>query len=172
MSKRRRGRLIAAASIVGIVVAVWLVVGVAFDGYRIPSEAMSPTLDVGDRVLARSISGDEVSLGDVIVYLAPEQAGAEQFESLARVVAVAGDEIGEDDEFLTINGERVDEPWLPDGQTTFGIEPQEVPDGHVFVMGDNRDNSQDSRFFGPVPHENMLKLVVVRWWPLSDFGGL
>ena len=171
MSTRRPALLIAAGSVVGVVVAARLAIGIVFDGYRIPSEAMSPTLGIGDRVLARSIDGDDVSRGDVIVYLAPEEPGVQQRERIARVVAVAGDEIAEDDGFLTIDGERADEPWLPEGRTTVGIEPQEVPDGHVFVMGDNRDTSQDSRFFGPVPYDRVLKLVVVQWWPLGEFGG-
>jgi signal peptidase I len=171
VSKRRRIVRIAAATVVGCVVVAWLVVGLTLDGYRIPSEAMAPTLGADDRVLARSISGDDVSRGDVVIYLAPREPGVQQYERIARVVAVAGDAIGEDDEFLAVNGERVDEPWLPEGTTTFGIEEQVVPDDHVFVMGDNRANSEDSRIFGPVPHENILKLVVVQWWPPTDFGG-
>jgi signal peptidase I len=172
VSKRRRVVLIVAAGLAGLLVVAWLAVGLLFDGYKIPSEAMSPRLGVDDRVLARSIDGEDVSRGDVIIYRAPEQSGPQSFERISRVVAIAGDEIGEDDGLLTINGTLADESWVPDGQTTFGIEPQEVPDGHVFVMGDNRGDAQDSRFFGPLPYDNVLKLVVVRWWPLGKFGGL
>jgi signal peptidase I len=159
-------------ALAGCVLIAWLLVGLTFDGYRIPSEAMAPTIGGGDRVLARAVSGDDVSRGDVIVYLAPDEPGVQQFERIGRVVAVAGDELGEEDQFLAIDGERVDEPWLPEGTTTFGIEPQVVPADHVFVMGDNRSNSEDSRMFGPVPHDNVLKLVVVQWWPLPEFGGV
>ena len=72
----------------------------------------------------------------------------------------------------SIDGERVDEPWLADGQTTSNLDPQTIPEGHVFVMGDNRDDSRDSRFFGPVPHDDVVQIVVGRWWPLGEVGGL
>ena len=171
VSRRRRG-------VVVVLVAIWIlgllagsVVGLVFDPYRLPSRNMSPTLVPGDRVLARSTSGGEVSRGDVVIFRAPAGLGTPESEYVSRVVAVAGDEIGEERGRLTINGQPANEAYLPAGTTTPGVTGLKVPDDHVFVMGDNRSNSLDSRRFGPLPNENVRRIVSLRWWPLDGIGG-
>jgi len=124
-------------------------------------EGMEPTLSHGDQVTARDIDGNKVGRGDVVVVQAPVANGTGSMLIVKRVIAVAGDEIastlggGE----VLINGEPADEPYLAPGTRTTALDPQEVPAGHVFVMGDNRHNSLDSRSFGPVPVQDVVALV-------------
>lgn len=161
--------LAAAVVLLGMAAVARLVIGLTFDGYVLPSLSMSPTLTPGDRVLARSVSGDDVARGDVVIHRGA--AGSDR-ELVGRVVAVAGDEVGADAGTLTINGVRAEEPYLAPGTRTEVLKPVKVPPDHVFVMGDNRSNSSDSRVFGPVPNTQVRKRVVVQWWPLGEIGRL
>jgi len=170
-SRRRRIELIIVGAVLAAVVGGWLIVGALFDGYRIPVESMAPTLHVGDRVLARSIDGEDATPGDIVVFTAPEPSPRPEIERTFRVVAVEGDVVGTQDGVLVINGEQVDEPYLRDGTSTTNLVRTTVPSGHVFVLSDNRGNAQDSRVFGPVPLENIYALVSLRWWSLTSFGG-
>lgn len=171
MSKRRRIALIVVGGFVALVLLAWAVVGILFDGYRIPSFAMAPTLDAGDRVLARPTDGDNMSRGDIVVFT-PDVAGVPPFPRISRVVAVAGDAVDDADGFLTVDGRRAREPYLEPGTQTDRVEPVEVPRGHVYVLGDNRPISQDSRFYGPVPVGRIHGRVVLQYWPLGELGGL
>lgn len=133
----------------------------------IPSESMSPTLQPGDRVIAAKFAyrlGDP-RRGDLAVFRNPEN-GSEDL--IKRVVATSGDEVEIRDGVLYVNGERKEEPYVNYRLTDsvfFG--PEKVPAAHVFVMGDNRSNSRDSREFGPVPEKDLLGKVLVRFWPLD-----
>lgn len=143
----------------------WVALAVLVDGYTIPSRANDPTLQPGDRVavLARS----NASRGDLVVFEARDGD-----ERVGRVVAVGGDTVDARDGRLVVNGERVDEPYLARGTTTEMREPVDVPDGHVFILGDNRTNSADSRAFGPFDADGIRGRVVFRYWPLSRLGGV
>lgn len=138
----------------------------------IPSQSMSPTLEPGDRVIAAKFA---YRLGD------PERGDLALFKSvegpnedlIKRVVGLPGDEIEVRDGVLYVNGERKEESYVNYRLTDsvfFG--PVEVPQGHVFVMGDNRSNSRDSRDFGSVPEKDLLGKAVVRFWPLGRMGPL
>jgi signal peptidase I len=89
------------------------------------------------------------------------------------VVGVAGDEIRVQDGALLVNGEPQEEPYLNEASPSrdfYG--PVTVPVGHVFLMGDNRGNSSDSRVFGPVPLENLKGEAFFRFWPISKIEPL
>jgi signal peptidase I len=126
--------------------------------YPMAGVSMEPTLSDGDPVTAREIDGDEVGRSDVVVIELPAPDGGSGLV-VKRVVAVAGDEIASVDDELRVNGEAVEEPYLAPGTSTTDVAPQEVPAGHVFVLGDNRRNSHDSRLFGPVPTRRIVALV-------------
>src|ERR671917_985382 len=143
------------------------------EAFRIPSESMVPTLLVGDRVLANKFVYRlaEPERGEVVVF---ESVGEGDDQKLIkRVVGVAGDEVEVRNGTLLVNGEAREEPYLNRNlpfNDSYG--PSEVPEGHVFVMGDNRANSADSRVFGPLPIENIEGEAFVRFWPPLRIGSL
>ena len=142
------------------------------EAFYIPSESMVPTLEVGDRVFVNKFvyRFSDPGRGDVVVF---EDVEGETEDLIKRVVAVGGDRVTFGRGVLRVNGEPQEEPYVnsrfPDNGS-YG--PTTVPEGHVFVMGDNRGNSRDSRFFGPVPIENIEGEAFVSFWPPSRIGPL
>src|ERR687893_1519645 len=136
------------------------------EAFRIPSESMVPTLLVGDRVFVNKFiyRFTEPEPGDVVVF---ESVNGGEEDLIKRVVGAAGDEVEVRNGTLLVNGEAREEPYLNRNlpfNDSYG--PSEVPEGHVFVMGDNRANSADSRVFGPLPIENIEGEAFVRFWPV------
>ncbi|HKZ27625.1 MAG TPA: signal peptidase I [Rubrobacteraceae bacterium] len=159
-----------------LVVAFALVFGFVrpfvLEAFRIPSESMVPTLLVGDRVFVNKFiyRFTEPERGDVVVF---ESVNGGEEDLIKRIVAVAGDEIEVRNGTLLVNGEEQEEPYLNENlpfDDSYG--PPRVPEEHVFVMGDNRANSADSRVFGPLPVENIEGEAFMRFWPPSRIGSL
>jgi signal peptidase I len=146
--------------------------------FWIPSESMVPTLEVGDRVLVNKLAykAHDVNHGDLIVFERPPeaaQAGQEDIKDLIkRVIAVGGDTVESRNGLVYVNGERIEEPYLVEGTPTERLPLTPVPEGEVFVMGDNRTNSEDSRDFGPIDEDTIVGRAVVKVLPLSDIGWL
>jgi signal peptidase I len=138
--------------------------------FYVGSESMVPTLMVWDRVLINKLAYDlaEPERGDIVLFRSPN--GGED-PLIKRVVGLPGEEIEFRAGTLYIDGDAQPEPYLagrrPAGES-YG--PKRVPEDHVFVMGDNRDNSFDSRFFGPVPMENLIGESLFRFWPPNRAG--
>jgi signal peptidase I len=138
--------------------------------FYIPTESMVPTLEVGDRVLVSKLiylfSGPQ--RGDIVVFESPD----EDIDLVKRVVGVPGDNVKVVRGSLYVNGERWEEAYLnyewPDKESDYG--PITVPEGHIFVMGDNRADSADSRYIGPVPLDYLVGKAFVRLWPLEQVG--
>ncbi len=148
---------------------------VVVGAFYIPSTSMEPTLTEGTRVLMNRLAYLSVSpqRGEVIVFGSPEAVGDyAPAELIKRVVGVAGDTVEGRGGHLYVNGARQVEPHLAEPLSTSDFPPVEVPVEHVFVMGDNRHNSQDSRAFGPVPLDDVRGRAFVRYWPPSNLGGL
>lgn len=136
--------------------------------FLIPSGSMSPTLKVGDSVLALKFAYrfTEPQRGDLAVFSDPEGE-----LTIKRVVGLPGDTVAVWDGVLRVNGEPQREPYVNyrlTDSTFFG--PEKVPAGHVFLMGDNRSNSRDSRNFGSVPEEDLLGRVILRVAPVGEAG--
>ncbi|MEA4921305.1 MAG: signal peptidase I [Clostridiaceae bacterium] len=136
--------------------------------------SMYPTLKNGDRVLVQLMGYDEAQNGDIVVIM------ASQFDDeplVKRVIAVAGDviEIGGEGE-VYINGEKLYEPYINEQYFSQGSldAPYTVPEGHVFVMGDNRNHSADSRLeeIGALNTDDIIGKVFFRLWPVGSFGGI
>jgi signal peptidase I len=140
------------------------------EAYRIPTESMVPTLEVSDRVLASKFIYRifEPERGDIVVF---DSVDEDDQTLIKRVVGVAEDEIQVQGGVLYLNDEAQEEPYLNDAdqfRSYYG--PTVVPEGHIFVMGDNRGNSADSRVFGPLPLENLKGEAFMRFWPVSKIG--
>jgi signal peptidase I len=155
--------------------------------YWIPSESMLPTLLKDDRVAVTRL-GDYThpARGDVIVFSKP--AGLEDAENtidflIKRVVGLPGDSMAFVNGRVYVNGQPLAEPYLAPGTMTENIPGQPqctqaapclVPPDHVFAMGDNRTNSEDSRYrvVGPIPERTIVGRAVARVWPISRLSGL
>ena len=161
------------ALIVGVaLLAAFLIKTFLVQAFFIPSSSMESTLEIGDRVLVNKLSYrlHDVNRGDIVVFERPpgEVGDPDIKDLIKRVVGREGDTVEGQDGAVFVNGRRLPERYLPSGITTSDFEPTKVPDDHVFVMGDNRGNSKDSRFFGPVDEDLIVGRAFVRVWPLSS----
>jgi signal peptidase I len=161
--------IIVAALTVAIVVKTFLV-----QAFYIPSGSMEPTLKPGDRVLVNKLSYHlhDVHRGDIVVFKRPPSEADDPTikDLIKRVIGLPGDRIEGRDGLVYINDKLVNEPYLPPGTVTTSLPLMTVPAGQYFVMGDNRGNSKDSRFIGPIPGHLIVGRAFVRVWPLSGLG--
>ena len=177
--------------LIAVILAVIIKTSIV-EAYKIPSQSMEDTLLVGDFLLANKfVYGARIPLlgwrlpaisdpepGDVVIFIFPKD-GITKY--IKRCIAVAGDTIVIKDKQLSVNGERFSDPELikftkpgvasrgpggSDSPDNFG--PYVVPSGHYFMMGDNRDNSYDSRWWGPVPEANILGEAILIHWSWDD----
>lgn len=123
--------------------------------YREPSVSMSPTIGPGSIVVACTWAyvGASPERGDIIVFRPPQEPSPPY---LKRVVGVAGDEVKIEDGRLSIGGELQNELYINPGDPGGQVFEAVIPVAHVFVAGDNRGNSYDSRHFGPVPTSEII----------------
>lgn len=175
MSQRSRnllswGWVLATAVVLALLMRTFLIAA-----FFIPSESMEPVLAVGDRLLVSKLSyrvGDP-DPGDVVVFRTPESMQpSETAELIKRVVAVGGQTVEAENGRLVVDGLPVTEDYLPPNVYTRDFGPLGVPAGYVFVMGDNRGSSQDSRVFGPVAEGEIVGRAFARFWPPNRLGGL
>ena len=153
-----------------------------FSPYVVPTGSMEPTIQIGDQVFAEKVSlelGQPVQVGDIVVFENPD-ASSEHEVLVKRVVATEGQTVDLRNGQLYIDGERVEDPYASGNSYPLTVQapgmelsyPYTVPAGHVWMMGDNRENSADSRYFGPVPIENLEAKVLFRYWPLNRLGAI
>lgn len=164
-------------AIAGALLVAWLIQTFLVQAFVIPSASMEPTLANRDRVLVnkQSYRSGIPSRGDVIVFNRPPDTDLDGVDDLIkRVMATEGETIQARDGVVLIDGEEVAEPYLPAGQATEDFGPVEVPDDHVFVMGDNRGPAMsfDSRFFGPIDQDLIVGRAFALVWPLSRLATL
>ena len=169
------------AVILALFIRTWVV-----QAFKIPTGSMEQNLLIGDHLLVNKfvfsptasdaehwvMPTDEVERGDIVVFKFPEEP---ERDFIKRVIGLPGETLEVRRKRVLINGEPLDEPYLAgqmpamsstgvavDRRDTFG--PIAIPDDHYFMMGDNRDNSQDSRFWGPLPHAYLKGKAMVVYW--------
>ncbi len=173
--------------IVGALLVAFLIKTFLMQAYYIPSSSMTPALQVGDRVLVNKLSYEfgEVSRGDLVVFKRTEDDTGNKTDLIKRVIATEGEvlEISGGEIFITEKGGKdrklLVEPYLAEGVTTQGFAfeglcPESeantclIPENFIFVMGDNRSGSRDSRYFGPVNTDDIVGRAFIRIWPLGS----
>ncbi|MEV6396509.1 signal peptidase I [Streptomyces sp. NPDC051907] len=176
------GRLGSALSGLAVAVGCVLFLGgfiwgaVVYQPYTVPTDSMSPTVNVDDRVLAERIDGDDVRRGDIVVFRDKQWGG--DTPMVKRVVGVGGDTVAccGDGGKLTINGKPIDEPYLRTKGPASNNFTATVPEGQLFLLGDERMGSLDSRSHlqdagqGAVPRSAVTARLDAVAWPLD--GGL
>lgn len=138
--------------------------------YYVPTGSMKPTIGIGDRLLGCKFLYwfEEPAAGDIVVFEPPEQAHTDVSRFVKRVVAVEGDLVEVKNEALYVNGKRREEPYAT--SPFYRFSPMKVPEGHLFVLGDNRNNSADGHIWGFLPKDNIEAKIVLRFWPLTRLG--
>ncbi|MFP5343578.1 MAG: signal peptidase I [Candidatus Limnocylindria bacterium] len=150
--------------------------------YKVQQQSMERTLEPEQYVLVDKLTPrfDTYERGDIVVFTPPAEWGDGGTPFIKRVIGEGGDTVEiRDDGLVYIDGEALDETYLyttmPDGQrqptTTNGDQTRwVVPADQLFLMGDHRSNSADSRTFGPVPLEQVIGRAWLRYWPFDTFG--
>jgi signal peptidase I len=169
--------------LVVVVVALLLAVGVrtyVAQMFFIPSGSMLPTLQIGDRIVVDKLSYElhGVGRGDIVVFRRPPLERADYSDLVKRVIGLPGDTIWSVGGRVYIDGKPLAEPWLrqplpvtspsPVPYAFSLAHPYTVPAGEYFVMGDNRTNSEDSRYFGAISGNLIVGKMAFVVWPLSD----
>jgi signal peptidase I len=168
-----------AVVLMGAVLLALFLRAVLVQAFWIPTSSMESTLLVQDRVLVNKLSyrlGD-ISRGDIVVFHRTDDEVANNPglhpDVIKRVIAFEGEVVEIIDNTVFIDGEALSEPYLDEGTINRDFGPVEVPAGQLFVMGDNREGSADSRSeLGPVDEDRVVGRAFVRFWPVSRMGGL
>lgn len=169
---RRRQLIEWAIVILAAFIAAAVLRATVVQAFSIPSVSMEETLLVGDRVLVNKQNRD-ANVGDIVVFHRPPgQEAATIKDLIKRVVAVEGDHVEAQNGKLMVNGKFVDEPYLEPGTRTDMDRAYDLRRGEVFVMGDNRGQSADSRVFGPIKKSSIIGHAYFRVWPIGRFGGI
>ncbi|OLN25414.1 signal peptidase I [Desulfosporosinus metallidurans] len=151
----------------------WILRTYVVEARKIPTPSMVPTIQIDDRVIVDKFFFkhlDHIRAGDIIVFHPPPKAHATE-DFIKRVVGIAGDKVEIRNHTTYINNNPLYEPYVVDkSKDDFG--PIVVPADSVFVMGDNRNNSADSRMWGFLPTKNITGRSLVRYWPIDQFGPL
>lgn len=160
------------ALLVAILVRTFLLAHFVVDG-----DSMRSTLETGDRVFVNKMSYrlHDPNRGDVVVL--HEITGSNERDLIKRVIALPGEEIEIQNCVVRIDGLVLIEPYLDPAVVTAnrcgGDQPSiQVPEDHVFVMGDNRPGSSDSRSLGPIPRDDLVGRAFVVFWPRADWQWL
>lgn len=169
--------MLAVAAVVAFLLNTFVV-----QAYEVPTGSMEDTIEIGDRLFGQKVTrllGQPVKQGDIVVFSNPD--GSSDHDILVkRVIATAGQTVDLRQGAVYVDGARLDEPYAtgeswplltqaPGVAVSF---PYTVPEGSIWVMGDNRENSADSRYFGAVPEESVQAVVFLRYWPLDRLGGV
>lgn len=152
-----------------ISIVLFLAINAISERIRVESISMEPNLYAGDFVLVNKVIyfiNKIPERGDVVVFRYPLNPDATPY--IKRVIGLPGDEVRIESGKVYVNGEQITEPYLDQGTTRGGT--WIVPEKQLFVMGDNRANSSDSRTWGYVPMENVIGRAELIYWPPQDWA--
>jgi signal peptidase I len=151
-----------------LAVALFLIINAVTARIRVDGNSMEPSFHHGNYVIVNKLAyrWGEISRGDVIVFPSPENHDE---DLIKRVIGLPGDRVWVKNGIVYVNEVPLDEPYI---QAPMASDLREVvvPEGRVYVMGDNRNNSSDSRRWGPLEIEVILGKAVFVYWPALDFG--
>ena len=146
----------------------------AFESFNIPSASMEPTLGVGDRIVVQKafFNWHDVHEGEIVVFSHPPLdrcPGPAGDDLVKRVIALPGQTIYSSGNNIYVNGRLLAEPYLPKVDPlgppiASSRDPYRVPQGEFFVLGDNRSDSCDSRYWGPIEGSRIVGQVILVWW--------
>lgn len=163
-------RTLLLALLIALVVRVWVA-----EPRFIPSNSMEPTLHIGDRLIVDKLSYHWRSphQGDIVVFHPPdllvERGYAPNQAFIKRVIGEPGQTVQVSQGKVYVDGTALTEPYILEAPA-YEMWPVSVPNGYVFVLGDNRNDSNDSHVWGVLPQGNIVGRAKFRFWPLSGFG--
>lgn len=154
-------------------VFLWGLRATVVDARVVPTPSMLPTIQLQDRLVVEKISYkfSDVKRGDVVVFRPPSNVDQSGNDWVKRVIGLPGEKIEIKDGKVFINEKELTELYeLERPNYTFG--PIVVPEGSFFVLGDNRNNSYDSHYWGVLSNQNIIGKVLIRYWPINRIGQL
>ncbi|NLV91225.1 MAG: signal peptidase I [Firmicutes bacterium] len=161
------------ALVIAVVLALFIITFIA-QSFLVQGSSMVPTLHDGERLLVDKLTWRfrEPKRGEIVVFRYPSDP---RRKFIKRIIGVPGDQVLIKQGYVYVNGERLEETYI--NGPTFGAiyrdtMPVQIPEGHYYVLGDNRTNSDDSRFddVGLVPRELLVGRALLRYWPLAEIG--
>ncbi len=162
--------------VIAIAIALVIRLFIAEPRY-IPSDSMYPTLVRGDRLIVEKVSYNfnPVNRGDIVVFQPPQQLQVQGYEAnqafIKRAIAKSGETVKVEDGIVYINDQPLTENYIAQ-LPNYNLISVTVPEGKLFVMGDNRNNSNDSHIWGFLPEDNIIGRAVFRFWPLNRIGNV
>jgi len=160
--------------LIALVVALVVRVAIAEPRY-IPSNSMDPTLHIGDRLLVDKLSyrWQPPHRGDIVVFNPPAQLvklGYTRDQAfIKRIIGEPGDQIQVQGGQMILNGQPLPEAYIAEAPQ-YEMPAVTIPSGYVFVLGDNRNDSNDSHVWGPLPQQNLIGKARLRFWPFDRLG--
>ena len=148
-----------------VVVLAFVIRTFVFESFQISGNSMQPTLFTGERVMVNKLAFDigKPKTGEIIVFRSPQVPSQDWIK---RVIGLPGETVSIRNNNVYINGKLYPEPFLKYRQST-NYGPETVPQGDLFVLGDNRPISDDSRIFGMLPQSRITGQAFVIWWPFN-----
>ncbi|CAB1129082.1 Signal peptidase I [Candidatus Hydrogenisulfobacillus filiaventi] len=137
-----------------------------FESFQVEGVSMRPTLHTGERVLVNKVIYDfeKPRVGQIVVFRSPVIPSQDWIK---RIIGVPGDTVMVRDNIVYINGKRYPEPFVRHAASP-PVGPITIRPGYLWVEGDNRPQSYDSRYFGPLPMRDVKGQAFLIWWPLND----
>ncbi len=141
----------------------------------IPSDSMLPTLEIGDRIVVEKVSSlfSSAHKGNIVVFQPPLQLQMQGYDAnqafIKRVVGEGGDTVAVQNKTVYLNDVPLKENYIAE-PPNYQLFKQQVPENNLFVMGDNRNNSNDSHVWGSLPKQQIIGRAVFRFWPLKRIG--